>query len=330
MKQRTISADHDGQRLDKYLKASFSAAPLSLLFRLLRTKKIKVDGKRAEPGTRLEEGNILTFYLNDTQMEALEKASLEKRDGHIHVVKPTFTVLFEDDDVLVINKPAGVASHSGTGTGHNTVINQVLTYLGFADASTDRAESFKPALIHRLDKDTSGVLLIGKTRKAVVTLGEEMKEQGFQKEYVALVDGHLEKKSGIITNILEKSAKPVRTMQATLDSENGKEATTKYKVTNEYRDASLLRLELLTGRTHQIRTHMQTVGNPILGDSRYGNFQRNREVAKIYGLNRQFLHAVCLRFHHPRTGKLMKIEAPLPDDIAKPLAIFQTRTSSSR
>lgn len=324
MKQWTINADHDGQRLDKYLKNAFATAPLSLLFRLLRTKKIKVNGKRAEPGLRLTDGDTLQMYFNDEELEKFIKESQAKRDANVHVAKPTFGVLYEDDDILVINKPAGVPSHSGTGTGTNTVINQALTYLGY---SSD-VEGFKPALIHRLDKDTSGTLLIGKTRKAVVKLGEEMKAHGFHKEYLALVDGILEQKKGTIANIIEKSTRPVRTMQATLDRDAGKEAVTRYKVTEEFREApaSLVQLDLLTGRTHQIRTHMQTIGHPLLGDDRYGDFAKNRAFGKKYGLKRQFLHAARLVFHHPRTGESKVIEAPLPKDLAKTLSLLQNGT----
>ena len=325
MKQWNIGPDNEGQRLDKYLKKAFAAAPLSLLFRLLRTKKIKVNGKRSEPGTRLAEGDVLTMYFNDEELAKLIHASQEKRDSNVHTVKPTFAVLYEDEDILVMNKPAGIPSHSGTGTGVNTVINQALTYLGYT------GEGFKPALIHRLDKDTSGTLIIGKTRQAVVRLGEEMQQHGFQKEYVALVDGVLQEKSGTIANIIEKSSRPVRTMQATLDREAGKEAVTRYRVTKEWPEAgaSLLQLDLLTGRTHQIRTHMATLGHPLLGDTRYGDFARNRAFGKQFKLPRQFLHAARLQFHHPRTGKQQIVEAPLPPDLENTLHLLNSSHGDS-
>lgn len=318
MKQWTLGADQDGQRFDKYLKHTFAAAPLSLIFRLLRTKKIKLNGKRAEPGARLADGDSVTIYFNDEELARLIKASQEKRDSSVQMVRPTFQVLFEDEDLLVINKPAGVPSHSGTGTGNNTVINQALTYLGYA------GDGFKPALIHRLDKDTSGTLLIGKNRKAVAALGEEMAQHGFRKEYLALVDGQLKEQQGTIKNIIAKSSAPQRTMRSTLDAEEGKEAITRYRVQESFADAgvSLLRLQLLTGRTHQIRTHMAELGHPLLGDTRYGNFQRNRDFARAYKLGRHFLHAETVVFHHPRTGKQMMVTAPLPPDLSRTLDLL--------
>lgn len=318
MKQWTIGVDIEGQRLDKYLKKYFAAAPLSLIFRLLRTKKIKVNGKKADPGVRLEAGMEIRVYFNDEELAKLIEASKKKRDAHVQQIKPTFEVLFEDKDILVLNKPAGVPSHSGTGTGQNTVINQVLTYLNY------KGEGFKPALVHRLDKDTSGAMIIGKTRNAVATLGEEMASHGFSKRYVALVDGLLKQKQGVIENFIEKSSAPSRTMRATLDADTGKEAVTRYRIAKEFPTAkvSLVELDLLTGRTHQIRTHMQSIGHPLLGDTRYGDFKRNRSFGKEFRLPRQFLHAEKISFHHPRTGKAHAITAPLPKDLSHTLSLL--------
>jgi len=318
MKQWTIQPGEEGQRLDKYLRNMLKAAPLSLIFRLLRTKKIKVNGKKADPSLRLDAGSTLSVYFNDEELAKLIAESKERRNAHVRVVKPTFTVLYEDDDILVVNKPAGVASHSGTGTGENTMINQVLTYLGFT------GEGAKASLIHRLDKDTSGTLLIGKNRKATALLGEQLASKGFHKEYLALLDGLLQEDSGTIKNTLAKSSAPERTMRATLDTEGGKEAETKYVVEHRFPDvgATLVRLQLLTGRTHQIRTHMADLGHPLLGDDRYGNFARNRAVAKSLGIKRQFLHAHRLQFLHPRSGKPMTIEAPLPADLTTTLTLL--------
>lgn len=318
MTQWTIQAGEEGQRLDKYLRSRFAAAPLSLLFRLLRTKKIKVNGKKADPSLRLAEGDVLSMYFRQEELDALIAASRERRDAHVRVVTPTFTVLYEDEDLLVVNKPAGVPCHSGTGTGENTMINQVLTYLAY------KGDGPKPSLIHRLDKDTSGTLLIGKHRKATATLGDQMLKKGFTKEYLALVDGLLEKPSGSIRNSLVKAAAKQRTMRAAVDPDDGKVAVTTYRVEEAFPEAkaTLVRLTLLTGRTHQIRTHMAEIGHPLLGDDRYGDFARNRVVAKTLGIKRQFLHARVLQFLHPRTGVPLCIEAPLPEDLTQTLSLL--------
>ncbi len=311
MKILTIYKDQSGQRLDKFLRTHFKTLPLSVIYKLLRKKKIVVNAKKAEPALRLEEKDEITFKFPPEFIESLQDASKKKSDANVTRVKPTFPVLYEDESLLIVNKPAGLPAHGGSDTGSNTLINQVLTYLNYTSDS-----AFKPALVHRLDKDTSGIVIIGKKREVVVAMNDLIKKRNITKKYVALIIGKLTPDKGTIKTRLERvdSRGPMQKVRAA-GKDEGKPAVTEYLTTQFFRGYSLLSLKLITGRTHQIRAHLAHQGHPIICDERYGDFEDNHTWKKRTGLKRQFLHAEFVEFMHPVLNKKITIQAPLPADL---------------
>ncbi|MFN7160261.1 MAG: RluA family pseudouridine synthase [Candidatus Gracilibacteria bacterium] len=317
MKTFTITeAEHD-LRIDKFLRRYFASLPLSTVYKLLRKKTIKVNNKKADEKYLLQKGDTVEVFLSEESLGKIETESKERRERNLAIVKPTFEVLFEDESILVVNKPGDIAVHSGTSVGINTLINQILTYLHY------KGEGFKPALAHRLDMQTSGIILVGKTREALLSLNAQIKDREVQKYYLALAQGMLEKKEGTIKVALKRNYHSEKKFKVTKaeEGEDSQEAVTKYKIEKEWKNKfTLLRLQLITGRTHQIRAHLATIGHPIIGDSSYGNFNSNHEIQRETGLKRQFLHSTEMIFTHPITKKKMDIVCPLPKDLEKVLA----------
>lgn len=316
----TIKEGNAGQRLDKYLRSHFQTLPLSTIYKLLRKKKIVLNSKKADPAARLEEGDVLTFKFHPEFLQTLQEESKRKADNGVQLAKPTFQVLFEDQYLLIVNKPAGLPAHGGSDTGSNTLINQVLTYLKYTSAS-----EFKPALVHRLDQDTSGAVIIGKKRDVVVQMNDLIKKRNIQKKYIALIIGRLTQPEGTIKTRLERveGRGPMQKVRAAQSSEEGKPAVTEYTTLKTYRDYSLLGLRLITGRTHQIRAHLAHLSHPIVCDERYGNFEDNHSWKKRTGLKRQFLHAEYVEFIHPITNSVLKIKADLPEDLEKTITYLE-------
>lgn len=325
MKTFTITeAEHD-LRLDKYLRKQFASLPLSTIYKLLRKKTIKVNGAKADEKYLLQLGDTIDVYLSEESFTKIQSESKEKREKNLAYAKPDFGVLYEDEDVLVVDKPGDLAVHSGTSVGFNNLINQVLTYLAY------KGEGFKPALAHRLDMQTSGIVVVGKTRVAILSLSKQIQSRQVKKYYTALVLGTMPKKEGMITVALKRqyaSEKRFKVRKAE-EGEDSQEAVTKYTVVSEWKEKfTLLKLQLITGRTHQIRAHLSTIGNAIVGDGTYGNFSSNHEMQRETGLKRQFLHATEIIFSHPVTGKEIHITSPLPADLAKVMQWLKEKWSS--
>ena len=317
MKQFSITKDQHLLRIDKFLRKHFASLPLSTIYKFLRKKTIKVNGGKVDEKYILQEHDVVDIYLSDESLKKIESESKDKREKNTAYAKPSFEVLYEDDAILVVNKPGDLAVHAGTSVGYNNLINQVLTYTGY------KGEGFKPALAHRLDMQTSGIVLIGKTREALLALNEQIKQRSVKKYYTAMVLGVLDKPAGVIKIALTRqysSEKRFKVRGAYEGEQEAQEAETRYVTTKKWSNKfSLLRLQLITGRTHQIRTHLATIGHPIIGDATYGNFSSNHEFQRQTGLKRQFLHASELEFMHPMTKKIITIHCELPQDLEKAL-----------
>jgi len=277
----TISENDADQRLDRFLRKAFRATPLSLIQKALRTKKIRVNGNRATADQRLNRNDTVTLPLEWFREKAdVLPAPLE--DNNFKKM-----ILFENDDLLVLNKPAGVPVHEGTGHEKNTLADRLKSYLA-GRAGENR--TFRPAFAHRLDCDTSGVLIAGKNAATLRSLAARFREGRVDKEYAAVVEGVLSRKEGVIETPLSDKEGQLRA------------AITKYRVEKEKRDASLLSIRLMTGRTHQIRRHFAGLGHPILGDRRYDG----KPWARL------MLHARRATIEDCATGIKMVFEAPLP------------------
>jgi 23S rRNA pseudouridine955/2504/2580 synthase len=226
------------------------------------------------------------------------------------------TILHEDADLLVLDKPAGIAVHPGTGIPDgDSVIEKARTYLA-GDRKWD--ELFQPSLVHRLDKDTSGVLVIAKSGESLRRLTEALRDGGFHKKYLALVEGVPRPPSGEISGMLQRVDSRFGGAKAEVSQEDGKWSVTRYKTVKDFGNFSLLGVIIETGRMHQIRAHLASQGHPLVGDPRYGSFERNRAYRKSLGLKRTFLHAADLEIELEKGRKLV-FHAPLPKDLAAAL-----------
>ena len=306
----TVAEHEAGQRLDNYLIKILKGVPKSHIHRIIRAGEVRLNKKRCKPDSRIQTGDLLRIPPVRT---AEKQRSSENRAQAVPARE--FTIIYEDDALLVIDKPAGIAVHGGSGVSFG-VIEQIRCA---------RPEARYLELVHRLDKDTSGLLMIAKKRSALVKLHEAIRNDHPKKIYLALGVGKLPNDSFHVKLPLFKytgaqGEKMVRV------SEDGQSAHTIFRVLNRFSDdllhqvglshLTLVQATLKTGRTHQIRVHLQSQQCPIAGDERYGDYQANKRLQKL-GLKRMFLHAAELHLDHPLTGEKLILKAPLPQDLAQ-------------
>ena len=295
----TLDDNDAGQRIDNFLLRHLKGVPKSHVYRILRSGEVRVNKGRIDASYRLNAGDIVRI----PPVRVAERS----QTGPIAPAQQ-FAVVFEDDALLVINKPAGVAVHGGSGVSFG-VIEQLRSA---------RPESHFLELIHRLDRETSGLLMIAKKRSCLVKMHEVMRGPRIDKRYLALACGQWPAKLKDVTLPLHKYLLPdgERRVQVQSDGKAG------FRIVQPYGDFTLVEAQLKTGRTHQIRVHMQSSGYPIAGDDKYGDFSLNKQLAK-QGLKRMFLHAARLQLKHPLTDELLVLEAPLPDDLSRFLTELQ-------
>ena len=290
MKSFTVTKNDADQRLDKFvLKVAGNLSP-SLMYKYLRKKAIKVNGKRAEGNARLQVGDVVELYINDEFFT--EKSADFRSIGY----QPKLSVVYEDENLLLVDKKPGVPVHADTHGSRDTLINHVLLYLynkGEYDPETEH--SFTPALCNRLDQNTGGIVIVAKNAAAGRALYEIVKYRQVEKRYLTLVHGSLPQKQATLRAYLKKDAKENLVQVVDQPREGFKEIITRYRVLREGRGLSLLEIELVTGRTHQIRAHMSHVGHPVAGDLKYGTAARNKGLP----FKHQALYAYSLEFKLP-------------------------------
>lgn len=317
MKQFKITENDANQRLDKFLKKLFPMATRSLLYKFNRTNKIKVNWKREDNEYKLQIWDEVKIFLVDNDFDKLSTEAPKSQINNENRVKlDKKDIVFEDNFLLVVNKPAGINVHPGNHkTKETNLISQVQDYLG------DKLNSltFKPSLAHRIDRDTSGIVIIAKKKDILTRLVEDFKNhKNIRKYYLAVVSGHLDKKEWIIDKKLER-IENAQNENKVLVSENGLKAVSHYKVIDEFKykneDLSLVEVEIKTGRMHQIRVHMTSIWHPVVWDKTYGNKSLNHYLQKELWVNRQLLHAEKLEFTHYWTWKKMTLEARLKEDM---------------
>lgn len=284
-----ISADDDGQRLDRYLKKHFPHVPFGQMQKLLRTGQVRVDGKRAKGDARLGAGQELRLPPMLANAEVAEKTTDAKDRDFIRNL-----VIYEDEDLIAINKPAGLAVQGGSGIARH--VDGMLDHLSGANG-------VRPRLVHRLDKETSGVLLLARSAEAARRLAAAFSGRDVEKTYWAITAPAPRDDSGRIDAPLAKGESGPAMEKMMEDEDTGKAAITDYRVLNRSKDAALVAFHPLTGRTHQIRVHASIVGAPLWGDQKYGG-----EKGKSF-----FLHARELVLEHPKKGGNLRLCAPLPD-----------------
>ena len=304
-----IDSDHAGVRLDKVLRQRLPAIPVSHLFKMIRTKKVRVNGKRASVDQVLALDDTVT--VRGTEERLLGPQPAEARS--IPVDASHLKVLLEDEWMMAVDKPSGMAVHTGSGISGGTLVDYVRAYLGPRAVRNGFAAS--PA--HRLDRDTSGVILVAIRRPAMVHFTEVFTEGRATKRYLTLVKGRMPRASGRIDL-------PLSEHQQTAASKARRgvklqEAATRWQVVKQGGEAALLACTIETGRTHQIRRHLAALGHPVAGDRKYGDFAFNREAKARWGLKRLFLHSGSIQFPHPEDGRAVHLEAPLPSELREVL-----------
>jgi 23S rRNA pseudouridine955/2504/2580 synthase len=286
--------------------------PLSHVYKMFRTRKIRVNGSRGRAEQLLAEGDKVLIRGDEERLLVPAPGAAPGARAPRH----TFRVLHEDEHVLAVDKPAGLAAHPGSGIEGATLVEEARAYLRVPDDLPPG--EFKPSPAHRLDRDTSGIVLVAKTRRAMVRLGELFTEgDAIKKAYLALAKGKMPRPTGVIELPLSEHEQTGRSKERR--GVNFQEAVTRWQVTSSNHDASLLAVRIETGRTHQIRRHLQAMGHPVAGDRRYGDFPFNKEARSRWGLKRMFLHAWRLEIPHPVTGTPLRLECPLPPELVEVL-----------
>ena len=300
----TVDAESAGQRLDNYLMRHLKGVPKTHVYRIIRSGEVRLNKGRAAADTRLASGDVLRLppVRVSPQIAAKAERPAPARE---------FPILFEDDHLIALDKPAGVAVHGGSGVSFG-VIEQLRRA---------RPEARFLELVHRLDRETSGILLVAKRRSALKALQDQFREREPAKTYLALALGAWPANRKVIDAPLHKylvgegaSAGERRVRVVAKDDPDGQRAITLVKVRQAVGDCSLLEVTIKTGRTHQIRVHLASSGHPIAGDDKYGDFERNRGLQKR-GLRRMFLHAWRLQFNHPASGDRLELVASLPPEL---------------
>jgi 23S rRNA pseudouridine1911/1915/1917 synthase len=288
-----LTADAAGERLDVFIARRLPSLTRSRVQRLIASGDVLLEGARARAGQRLEAGQRVSVRVPAAT------------DGDVTPEAIPLDVIYEDADILAVNKPAGMTMHPAPGHARGTLVNAVLAH---ARDLSGVGGVLRPGIVHRLDRDTSGVVLVAKDDAAHHALARQLKDRTVEKVYLALVEGTPRPAEGAIDAPV---ARDPRNRQRMAVVEGGRAALTAYRVVERLRGASLVEARPQTGRTHQIRVHFAAIGHPIVGDRLYG------KPSPIVG--RQFLHAARITFAHPRTGERITLEAPLPGDLRRAL-----------
>jgi len=303
----TVTGSHAGKRLDMFIQHHEAYSSRNRIQTLIKDGRALVNGKTEKPGYKVKAGEKVTLDLPERSVREVLPENIP------------LNVLFEDDHMIVLNKPPGLVVHPAPGNYTGTLVNALLYHYGSLPSSgkggenAEGSERERAGIVHRLDKDTSGVMVVARTQEALKALSAQFKNRIVQKRYVALVLGVIKKGSGTIEAGLGRHVKERK--KISVHTHKAREAVTLYKVKERFNNATLVEVEIKTGRTHQIRVHMAHIGYPILGDRVYGG----AKVAKLGDIviARQMLHAESLSLLHPETRHPMTFTAPPPRDMAE-------------
>ncbi len=301
-RELTAATEHAGVRLDAFLSAD-GALTRSQAARLIAEGRVRVNGKPAAKSARLSGGETVTV-----DVPQLRETALPAQDIPLDVV-------YEDDDVIVVNKPTGLVVHPAPGHPDGTLVNALLHHCG--DSLSGIGGEKRPGIVHRIDRDTSGLIIAAKNDAAHLALSAQLKDHSLSRTYECLVTGNMKQDSGTVDAPIGRSSADRKKMAVV---PTGRRAVTHWEVVARYPGVTHLRCRLETGRTHQIRVHMAYIGHPILGDTVYG------AKKPVPGLTGQCLHATGLRFVHPRTGEPVELHCPLPPEFTAMLQKLQSKS----
>ena len=289
MIEKRIIADVNNERLDSYISKSNLDLSRSMVQKLIKENRVFVNGKNEKESYKIKVNDNITI-----QIEEPKSSKLEAQDIPLNII-------YEDNDIIVINKPKGMVVHPGNGNPDNTLVNAVLAHC--KGSLSGIGGEIRPGIVHRIDKDTSGLIIVAKNDKSHINLSEQIKNHEVTKIYTALVKGNISEDEATIDMPIGRDKKDRKKMSVTRD---GKEAVSHIKVIKRYGNYTLIRVKIDTGRTHQIRVHMAKIGHPVVGDEVYSSGKNE------FGVKGQMLHSTILKFKHPISGKEIMLEAPLP------------------
>ena len=285
-----INVDKDNIRLDAYIAGQVSELSRTMIQKLIESGEILVNGNKKKLSYKVSVGDTITINIPE-----VKEVDLKPQDIPVEVV-------YEDNDRIVVNKPKGMVVHPANGNPDGTLVNAIMAMS--KDSLSGIGGELRPGIIHRIDKDTSGLLIVAKNDRAHIEMSNQIKNHEVKKIYIALVRGVVGEEEATIDMPIGRSTKDRKKMAVV---KNGKEAVTHFKVLKRYNKYTLLQVKIDTGRTHQIRVHMAEIGHPVVGDMVYSNGKND------FGVEGQMLHAQILEFKHPITGKQMRLEAELPE-----------------
>lgn len=289
MIEKRIIADVNNERLDSYISKSNLDLSRSMVQKLIKENRVLVNGKNEKESYKIKVNDNITIQIEDPKSSKLEAQDIP------------LNIIYEDNDIIVINKPKGMVVHPGNGNPDNTLVNAVLAHC--KGSLSGIGGEIRPGIVHRIDKDTSGLIIVAKNDKSHINLSEQIKNHEVTKIYTALVKGNISEDEATIDMPIGRDKKDRKKMSVTRD---GKEAVSHIKVVKRYGNYTLIRVKIDTGRTHQIRVHMAKIGHPVVGDEVYSSGKNE------FGVKGQMLHSTILKFKHPISGKEIMLEAPLP------------------
>ena len=325
-----VTQDEAGIRLDRFIAGKESELSRSFVQKLILEGYVTVDGSQVKPSHSVRAGDVVKVNLPEPQPHVFPRAESIPLD-----------IVFEDNDLIVVDKPAGMVVHPAAGVSSGTLVNALLAHISpdpneQMDEITLRSITpERPGIVHRIDKDTSGLLVVAKTIRAYYNLVEQFREHSVSRKYLAVICGSPKQDTGTIVAPIGRSRRDRKKMAVT--SVNSREAITHFSIKKHYERFSLVELTLETGRTHQIRVHLSHIGYPVVGDPTYGG--RNRAIRSavseivrtaFQGLSRQALHAQTLGFIHPGTSKYMEFFSPIPEDIQNVIDALRAESDERR
>lgn len=289
MKNVIVNENDKGKRLDIYIAENFNELSRTMIKKLIESNNILVNDKSEKVSYKVQANDNISIDVPEAKETKLKAQEIP------------LDIIYADSDIIVVNKPKGMVVHPANGNPDGTLVNAILSIC--KNSLSGIGGELRPGIVHRLDKDTSGLIIVAKNDKAHINMSEQIKERNVKKTYIALVRGNVPEEEATINMPIGRSTKDRKKMAVT---KNGKQAITHFKVLKRYSKYTLLEIKIETGRTHQIRVHMAEIGYPVVGDAVYSNGKNE------FGIEGQMLHAYKLEFMHPITNKHMELTAPLP------------------